>query len=74
MREILKNYINGHWENGVTTGTSENPSDLAKPVAEYARADARQAEAAIVAASEAAPGWALATPQRRADALDLVGT
>ena len=74
MRDILKNYINGHWENGVTTGTSENPSDLSAPVAEYARADGRQAEAAIVAASEAAASWALATPQRRADALDMVGS
>ncbi|MFC5497318.1 aldehyde dehydrogenase family protein [Caenimonas terrae] len=74
MRELLKNYINGHWENGVTTGTSENPSDLSAPVAEYARADARQAEAAILAAVDAAPGWAMATPQRRADALDAAGT
>ena len=28
----IKNYINGRWETGVTTGTSENPSDLASPV------------------------------------------
>lgn len=74
MRETLKNFINGHWENGATTGTSDNPSDLAAPVADYARADARQAEAAIQAAGEAAPSWAQATPQRRADALDFVGS
>src|SRR3954468_11438179 len=72
VREILKNFINGHWENGVTTGTSENPSDLASPVADYARADARQAEAAIVAAREAAPDWALSTSQRRSDVLEFV--
>ncbi|NML45081.1 aldehyde dehydrogenase family protein [Ramlibacter sp. G-1-2-2] len=73
MGEVLKNYINGHWEMGVTTGTSENPSDLAAPVADYARADARQAEAALEAASEAFASWAGATPQRRADVLDFVG-
>ncbi|MBC5785762.1 aldehyde dehydrogenase family protein [Ramlibacter sp. USB13] len=74
MREVLKNYINGHWEGGVTTGTSENPSDLSAPVADYARADARQAEAAIDAAHEAFASWSLSTPQRRADVLDAVGS
>ncbi len=74
MQEILRNFINGRWETGATTGTSENPSDLSAPVAEYARADARQAQLAIEAASDAAPTWALATPQRRADALDFVGS
>lgn len=74
MREVLKNYINGHWEGGVTTGTSENPSDLASPVADYARGDARQAEAAVEAAREAFASWSLSTPQRRADVLDFVGS
>jgi aldehyde dehydrogenase (NAD+) len=73
MGEVLKNFINGHWEGGVTTGTSENPSDLAHPVADYARADARQAEAAVEAAREAFPSWSFSTPQRRADVLDFVG-
>jgi alpha-ketoglutaric semialdehyde dehydrogenase len=74
MQEILRNFINGRWETGATTGTSENPSDLSAPVAEYARADARQAQLAIEAASAAARTWALSTPQRRADALDFVGS
>src|SRR3954469_3920903 len=74
MREVLKNFINGHWEGGVTTGTSENPSDLSAPVADYARADARQAEAALEAAGEAFASWSHSTPQRRADVLDFVGT
>ncbi len=74
MQGILRNYINGRWETGATTGTSENPSDLAAPVAEYARADERQARQAIEAASESAATWAAATPQRRADALDQVGS
>jgi alpha-ketoglutaric semialdehyde dehydrogenase len=74
MQEILKNYINGRWETGPTTGTSENPSDLASPVAEYARADETQAQLAVQAASEAAATWATSTPQRRADVLDFVGS
>jgi acyl-CoA reductase-like NAD-dependent aldehyde dehydrogenase len=74
MREMLRNYINGRWETGATTGTSENPSDLDAPVAEYARADARQTLQAIEAANQAAPAWAAATPQRRADALDAIGS
>lgn len=74
MREILRNFINGRWETGVTTGTSENPSDLGTPVAEYVRADARQTQQAIEAAGQAAAAWAAATPQRRADALDAVGS
>lgn len=74
MREILRNFINGRWETGVTTGTSENPSDLGTPVAEYVRADARQTQQAIEAAGQAAAAWAAATPQRRADALDAIGS
>jgi alpha-ketoglutaric semialdehyde dehydrogenase len=74
MQEILKNYINGRWETGTTIGTSENPSDLASPVAEYARADEPQAQLAVHAAKEAAGNWASSTPQRRADVLDFVGS
>jgi aldehyde dehydrogenase (NAD+) len=74
MQNSFKNFINGRWETGVTTSTSENPSDLASPVGEYARADAEQTGLAIRAASEAAPVWAFTTPQRRADALDQIGS
>jgi alpha-ketoglutaric semialdehyde dehydrogenase len=74
MQNSFRNYINGRWETGVTTSTSENPSDLASPVGDYVRADREQTELAIRAASEAGPAWAFATPQRRADALDQVGS
>jgi aldehyde dehydrogenase (NAD+) len=74
MQNSFKNFINGRWETGVTTGTSENPSDLASPVGEYARADAEQAQLAIAAAADAATAWAFTTPQRRADALDQIGS
>jgi acyl-CoA reductase-like NAD-dependent aldehyde dehydrogenase len=74
MQAVLKNFINGRWETAATTGISENPSDLAAPVAEYARADERQARLAVEAARESTATWAIATPQRRADALDQVGS
>ena len=74
MTNSFRNYINGRWETSVTTATSENPSDLASPVGEYARADAEQTELAIRAAAEAAGSWAFTTPQRRADALDQIGS
>lgn len=74
MQHSFKNFINGRWETGVTTGTSENPSDLASPIGEYARADSQQTDNAIRAASEAMPAWSFVTPQRRADALDQIGS
>jgi len=74
MHTRFKNYINGRWETGVTTGTSENPSDLESPVGNYARGDAAQTELAIRAAREATSAWGLSTPQRRADVLDHIGS
>ena len=71
---VCKNYFNGRWETGVTTGISTNPSDLDEVVAEYARADRSQTDNAIRAAADAGASWALSTPQRRADALDQIGT
>jgi acyl-CoA reductase-like NAD-dependent aldehyde dehydrogenase len=70
----VRQHINGRWETGITTGLSINPSDLQQTVAEYARADRSQAELAIRAAADAFADWSLATPQRRADALDQIGT
>ncbi|MFO6420132.1 aldehyde dehydrogenase family protein [Hylemonella sp. W303a] len=69
-----RHYINGRWVSGSTTGTSINPSDTREVVAEYARADRNQAEEAIRAAADALPSWSLSTPQRRADALDQIGS
>src|SRR5258706_11400956 len=70
----FRHYINGAWETGATTGLSLNPSDLDELVGEYVRADARQTDAAIDAASAAFREWSLAPVQRRADALDAIGT
>ncbi len=74
MATHFKHYINGRWETGVTLGVSENPSDLADVVGEFARADAAQAESAIRAAADAREAWAHSTPQRRAEVLDFIGS
>ncbi|MDR6519388.1 MULTISPECIES: aldehyde dehydrogenase family protein [Variovorax] len=74
LHQNVRQYINGRWETSATTGVSANPSDTSEVVAEYARADRRQAEAAIRAATEAFPHWSHSTPQRRADVLDRIGT
>ncbi|KAF1022307.1 MAG: Aldehyde dehydrogenase, thermostable [Paracidovorax wautersii] len=73
IHQNVRQYINGRWETSATTGVSVNPSDTREVVAEYARADRRQAEAAIRAATEAFPHWSHSTPQRRADVLDRIG-
>jgi len=74
QQQNARQYINGRWETGVTTGRSENPSDTREVVAEYARADRSQTEAAIRAAAEAFTHWSRTTPQRRADVLDQIGS
>jgi acyl-CoA reductase-like NAD-dependent aldehyde dehydrogenase len=74
MAQKFKNYINGRWENGVTTGVSENPSDLSDVVGEYSRADNNHTQEAIRAAADARGAWSQSTPQRRADALDQIGS
>jgi acyl-CoA reductase-like NAD-dependent aldehyde dehydrogenase len=74
LQQNARQYINGRWETGVTSGLSENPSDTREVVAEYARADRSQTEAAIRAAVDAFPHWSRTTPQRRADVLDQIGS
>lgn len=74
LQQNARQFINGRWETGVTTGISRNPSDTGEVVAEYARADRSQTELAIRAAADAFPHWSLTTPQRRADVLDQIGS
>jgi acyl-CoA reductase-like NAD-dependent aldehyde dehydrogenase len=74
LQQSARHYINGRWETGTTTGISQNPSDTREVVAEYARADRNQTEQAIRAAADALPQWSHSTPQRRADALDQIGS
>ncbi|SAL70669.1 succinate semialdehyde dehydrogenase [Caballeronia terrestris] len=71
---LFKHYLNGGWETSATVGLSQNPSDLDEPVGEYVRADARQADAAIDAASAAFREWSQSNVARRAEALDAIGS
>lgn len=56
----------------MTTGQTRNPAMADEVVCEYARADRSQTLKALHAARDAAPLWAQALPQRRADALGAV--
>lgn len=74
MAEPYKQLIDGHWETSPATGVTENPSNLAEPVGEFARADVAQTRQAIQAAVKASAKWAHSTPQQRFDVLDFVGS
>lgn len=70
MKPLL---INGEW---VTAGhgvENINPSDTSDVIDVYAQAGRADAEAAIEAAAQAAPGWGLSGPQQRHDILHRVG-
>ncbi|MEX0984701.1 MAG: aldehyde dehydrogenase family protein [Actinomycetota bacterium] len=67
------NLIAGRWVEGASTTTDVNPSDLSDVVGEFAVADEVQVDDAIVAAAEAGPAWAAATPQERFASLERVG-
>jgi alpha-ketoglutaric semialdehyde dehydrogenase len=70
---LHKNFINGEWLDGFEAKANLNPSDITDVVGEFAQADKTQTEAAIAAAQAAAPAWANATPQQRADILEAAG-
>ncbi|WP_044872490.1 aldehyde dehydrogenase family protein [Pseudomonas sp. LFM046] len=69
-----KNYIEGVWCEGPGVRENRNPSDLSNLVGLYAQADSQQTQQAIQAAAYAQPLWAAYGPQRRAEALDQIGT
>jgi alpha-ketoglutaric semialdehyde dehydrogenase len=71
---LHQNFIAGEWTEGASVNRNINPSNLDDVVGEYARADGSQAETAIVAAHDAFPAWARATPEERSDILDRIGT
>jgi alpha-ketoglutaric semialdehyde dehydrogenase len=67
------NYIAGEWVEGKTVTANINPSDLNDVVGHYASADEAATAGAVAAAKAAFPQWASATPQVRADFLDVIG-
>jgi len=74
MRPQFKNLIAGEWHGGASVTVNRNPSDVSDVIGEYAQADRAQAEAAIAAAKQALPGWALGSIQERANILDRAGS
>jgi aldehyde dehydrogenase (NAD+) len=74
MTEILTHYIGGEAVGAAPDGRSVNPSNSNEVVAEYPRGGASEVDAAAQAARAAAPAWAEASPEVRADLLDKVGT
>ena len=68
-----KNFINGEWVEGKGVTVDINPSDISDVVGEYGQADVTQTQDAIAAANAALPAWSIATPQQRADALEMIG-
>src|SRR3954462_2165415 len=68
-----QNYIDGQWVAGSGETADVNPSNTADVVGAYAQADRAQTDAAIAAARRAAPKWAAASIQARADILDQIG-
>ena len=68
-----QNLIAGEWVAGASTVADVNPSDVSDVVGEFAVADEAQVDAAIDAASVAAPVWAATTPAERFAVLERVG-
>lgn len=69
-----QNFIAGKWVDGSGVTQNINPSDISDIVGDYTQASKDQTQEAIAAAKAAAPAWGLASPQVRADALDMIGT
>jgi aldehyde dehydrogenase (NAD+) len=74
MTFTLSHFIGGERVAAEPSCLSLNPSHLADVVAEVPEGDASVLDAAISAASAAAPGWAELSPERRADILDKTGS
>lgn len=70
MKPLL---INGEWMTTSHGVDNINPSDLSDVVDVYAQAGRPEVEAAIEAASNAAPAWGFTTPQQRHDILHRAG-
>ena len=70
---VQMNFINGAWIEGSGVTIDINPSDVSDVIGEYTQADKAQTEEAIAAAKLAFPAWSMATPQQRADALEMIG-
>jgi aldehyde dehydrogenase (NAD+) len=73
VTSVKQNHIGGAYVDGQTSMSNINPSDISDVIADYALADAAQAEAAVLAAADAARSWGRSSPQLRFDVLDRAG-
>src|SRR5438093_6957535 len=72
MGVVQQNFIGGSWVPAATAAPNINPSNLKDVIADYARAQPADAEAAIAAAKAAFPAYARTTPQERYEALKKI--
>jgi alpha-ketoglutaric semialdehyde dehydrogenase len=72
MEGVQRNYIGGNWVPAGPSAPDVNPSNLNDVVANYARAQPAEAEAAIAAAKAAFSAYSRSTPQERYEALKKV--
>lgn len=71
MTISLNHLIGGERVSGSPSGQIHSPSDLSDVVAKVPEGDAATLDAAIAAAAEALPAWSGASPEFRADRLEL---
>lgn len=71
---IFHHFINGEWIASDKTRLNINPSNPDEVIGEYAEANAKDMESAVLAAADAAKIWSRSTPQQRFDVLDFIGS
>lgn len=67
--QLFKNYIGGQWVSAESVSTNRNPSNINDIVGEFSQADLAQTQAAIQAARDAFPAWAMFPIQERSNIL-----
>src|SRR6202795_2485889 len=72
MESVQQNYIGGTWVPAGATAPNVNPSNLNDVIANYARAQPAETEAAIAAAKAVFPAYSRSTPQERYEALKKI--
>ncbi len=70
---MTKNYIAGEWVAATEAAPNLNPSNTNDVIGDFARASAKEAEAAIAAAYDAFPAWSRSSIQTRHDILKKIG-
>jgi len=72
MHGTQQNFIGGTWVPAVAAAPNVNPSNLNDVIADYARAQPAEVEAAVAAATAAFAAYSRSTPQERFEALKKI--